>query len=290
MDLSVVIVSFNVRDYLKQCIRSVYKASENIECEIIVVDNNSYDDSCVMVSKDFPGTVLIRNSSNKGFSAANNQGIKHSKGRYILLLNPDTIVESDTFIKCIGFMDHTPAAGAAGVRMVNGDGCFLPESKRSFPDALTAFFKVFGIYRLLPYSPFFNRYYLSKVDSFQTSPTEVISGAFMFIRREAIVKSGFLDEDYFMYGEDIDLSFRLSKTGYSNYYFPEVQIVHFKGMSTGRNDYKDIKHFYSAMRIYIRKRINGGDFSVIYYSVIPSVYVRQAIAILNRFLRITFKN
>jgi len=288
MELSVIIVSFNVRDFLKQCLLSVKKASVNIESEIFVVDNNSTDGSCEMVLREFPEITLISNRGNSGFSAANNQGITQSKGTFVLLLNPDTLVEEDTFSKCISFMLEHIDAGAIGVRMVNGEGRFLPESKRALPDLKTAFFKTFGLSYFFPSSPILNRYYLSQIDSFETSPAEVISGAFMFLRREALGKTGFLDEDFFMYGEDIDLSYRLLQIGYSNYYYPGTQIIHYKGKSTSRKNFKDIRYFYKAMRIYVRKRISERNFNILHYIIIPAIYIRESLAFLNRIYQIIF--
>ena len=286
MELSVIIVSYNVSNFLRQCLLSVKKASENIDCEIIIVDNNSTDDSCAMVENEFPEIILTKNNINTGFSKANNQAIKLAKGRFILLLNPDTIVDEATFDKCIRFMNLNPDAGALGVRMINGEGSFLPESKRSFPTASTAFFKTFGLSFLFPGSKVLNRYYLPHIDSFKTSLTEVISGAFMFIRQEVLNKAGLLDEDFFMYGEDIDLSYRLLQTGYNNYYFPDTQITHFKGKSTRRVGFTDILHFYKAMRIYVKKRKKGRKFNFLHIFIIPAIYFREALAILNRILRI----
>jgi len=285
MELSVIIVSYNVNEYLKECLFSTKKASEKIDCEIFVVDNNSNDSSAEMVRNEFPEIKLIQNTINKGFSAANNQAIKQSAGQYILLLNPDTLVEEDTFSKCIGFMKNHPDAGALGVRMVNGEGRFLPESKRSLPTPATAFFKIFGFSFLFPKSHLFSRYYLSHVDGYETSAAEVIAGAFMFIRREALEKAGLPDEDFFMYGEDIDLSYRIMKAGYQNYYFPEVQIIHFKGQSTSRNNYNDIFNFYSAMRIYSGKR-HKEKFTLLYFLMIPAIYFREGFSVINRFFRI----
>lgn len=289
MELSVIIVSFNVRVYLKQCLISALKASENIDCEIFVIDNNSQDDSAEMVEKEFPGIILIKNETNKGFSAANNQAIKLAQGRFVLLLNPDTVFDADTFRKCIGFMDRNPNAGALGVRMVNGIGKFLPESKRALPTPKTTFFKAFGLSTLFPGSKLFNRYYLTGISNFETSPADVLSGAYMFIRREAINKTGLLDEDFFMYGEDIDLSYRLLQVGYINYYYSETQIVHFKGKSTSNRNYTDILNFYDAMRIYFRKRSAEGKFIGCQYVILPGIYFRELLAILNRFFRITFR-
>jgi GT2 family glycosyltransferase len=290
MELSVIIVSFNVSDFLKQCLLSVRKASENIDCEIFVVDNNSKDDSCNIVAREFPEVILIKNNTNSGYSVANNQAIKLSKGRYVLLLNPDTIVEDKTFEKCISFMDNNVSAGALGVRMVNGEGTFLPESKRAFPTLKTAFFKSFGFSFLFPDSKLFNRYYFTHIDSYQTGPVDVISGAFMFLRKEALNNSGLLDEDFFMYGEDIDLSYRLLHAGYTNYYFADTQIVHFKGRSSRSDRYTDILHFYEAMRIYINKRTSEGNFRRWRLFLIPAIYFRESLAIINRFFRIGFRN
>jgi O-antigen biosynthesis protein len=288
MELSVIIVSFNVRDFLRQCLSSVVTASGKLACEIIVVDNNSTDGSVEMIKNEFPGVILIANSVNSGFSAANNQAIRRSEGSFVLLLNPDTIVEKDTFSKCIDFMNDHSDAGALGARMINGDGMFLPESKRAFPTPLTAFFKTFGFSWLFPNSEFINRYYLPQIDSNDTSLTEVIPGAFMLIRREALNISGLLDEVFFMYGEDIDLSYRLMQTGYKNYYFPEIQIIHFKGKSTSRNGYKDIINFYRAMQLYVKKRAKEGKYRALMILVIPAIYLRESLAMVNRFLRLTF--
>jgi O-antigen biosynthesis protein len=289
MELSVIIVSFNVRHFLRQCLRSVLLAAESVDCEVFVVDNNSSDGSAEMLKNEFPGVNLIINPANSGFSAANNQAIKKSAGRYILLLNPDTIVKKDTFSQCINFMNNRSDAGALGIRMVDGEGRFLPESKRALPTLKTAFFKTFGFSYLFPESDFFNRYYLPQNDSMKTSGTEVISGAFMFIRRDAINKSGLLDEDFFMYGEDIDLSYRLLQTGYKNYYFPEIEIVHFKGKSTPRDNFSDILHFYHAMRIYVRKRTAEGKYGSLQFLIITAIYFRESLALLNRYFRLTFK-
>jgi GT2 family glycosyltransferase len=266
----------------------VKSAADKIDSEIFVVDNNSEDGSSEMIKNEFPDVRLILNKDNRGFSAANNQAIKLSEGRFVLLLNPDTLVEKDTFTACINFMNNHIDGGALGVRMINGEGRFLPESKRAFPTPLTAFFKIFGFSCLIPKSPVLNKYYLPQIMSRQTSFTEVISGAFMFIRREALNKAGLLDEDYFMYGEDIDLSYRLMQTGYKNYYFSEIQIVHFKGKSTSRNSYNDILQFYKAMRIYSRKRAIEGKYKSILLFILPAVYLREALALLNRYLKLTF--
>lgn len=289
MDLSVIIVSFNVKDLLRQCLRSSEIALGKIAGEIFVVDNNSEDGSAEMIKNEFPDVKLINNTVNYGFSAANNQAIKKSVGQFVVLLNPDTIVEEDTFLKCLDFMNKHTDAGALGIRMTDSEGKFLPESKRALPTLRTAFFKSFGLSFLFPKSQFFSRYYLPQIDSRETSLTEVISGAFMFIRREALDISGLLDEDFFMYGEDIDLSYRLLQTGYKNYYFPGTWIVHFKGCSTARDSYKDILHFYKAMMVYVRKRAKEGNYGPLWVFIICAVSLREALALINRFLRLTFR-
>jgi GT2 family glycosyltransferase len=287
MDLSVIIVSFNVREYLRQCLISVLKAAESVECEIFVVDNNSSDGSCDIVKDEFPEVKLIINKENTGFSFANNQAIKKSSGSFILILNPDTIVAADTFAKCIVFMNSHPDAGALGVKMINGEGLYLPESKRAFPEPLTAFFKTSGLSTLFHKSHFFNRYYLPNIDPDETAQAEAISGAFMFIRNEALLKAGYLDEDFFMYGEDIDLSYRISSCGYTNYYYPGVCITHYKGMSTPRDKYTDIFHFYNAMIIYSGKR-HREKFNPLFFIIIPAIRFREGFALTARFIRNTF--
>ena len=217
-----------------------------------------------------------------------NQGIKKSAGKFILLLNPDTVVEEDTFRKCIEFMIRNSNAGALGVRMTDSEGNFLPESKRAFPYPLTALFKITCLGHLFPRSKLLNRYYQPGIGIHETSQSEVISGAFMFIRRTALEKAGLLDEDFFMYGEDIDLSYRIINSGFRNYYFPEVNIVHYKGRSTDRRGFSDIIHFYRAMRIYSGKR-QKERFSFLYYLIIPAIYFIEMLALSRRFLRIIFE-
>ena len=288
MDLSVIIVSYNVSSLLKDCLRSVYEAFTGIKGEIFVVDNNSTDDSCSMIRHEYPEVILISNMINKGYASANNQALALARGRYVLLLNPDTIVGKTCFTRCIDFMDNHKDGGALGVRMEDANGIFLPESKRALPSLSSAFFKSFGFSYLFPDSEIFNRYYLSSVGNYETARTEVIAGAFMFIRREILEKTGYLDEDYFMYGEDIDLSYKILKAGYSNYYCPEIVITHLKGRSTGKNSYDDISHFYKAMRIYVRKRHKEGIFPCCKGLLLTGIFFREGLALTNRFLRITF--
>jgi GT2 family glycosyltransferase len=284
MELSVVIVSYNVRYFLELCLHSVIKASETIECEVFVIDNNSTDNSAEMVANMFGEVILIRNNENKGFSFACNQGIKIAHGRYILLLNPDTIVEENSFRSCINFMAVHPDAGALGVKMFDGRGRFLPESKRTLPEPRNSFFKIFGLSRLFPRSSFFNYYHFPHLDNSKTGKVEVISGAFMFLSREALAKTGNLDEDFFMYGEDIDLSYRLIKAGFNNYYFPETRIIHYKGESTDKGRLKYVIHFYRAMLIFFRKHYGNKSRKYLILSVKTAIYFKASLAVLKRVL------
>jgi GT2 family glycosyltransferase len=288
MDLSVIIVSYNVRHFLEQCLLSVRKASEAIDCEVFVVDNNSADGSCSMVKSEFPGVKLIMNYVNRGFTAANNQALRIASGRYILILNPDTIVEEDTFRKCIAFMEAHPDAGATGVKMIDGKGRWLPESKRALPTPKTAFFKVFGLSFLFPKSRLFNRYYLGHLDDKETSKAEIISGAFMFLNREAMIKTGYLDEDYFMYGEDVDYSYRLLKAGFNNYYYPEIKIIHYKGESTKKEDLNVFIHFYKAMLIFVRKHFAEGSMKPFIFLIQAAIFFRAGLSLFRHVCRRLF--
>ena len=285
MDLSVIIVNYNVRHFLEQCLVSVRRAAENNTCEIFVVDNNSTDGSCSMVSMRFPEARLIRNPDNAGFSVACNQAIRQSKGEFILLLNPDTVVEEDTFTKCLRFMREHSDAGALGVKMINGNGKLLPESKRSLPTPSTAFFKMSGLAWLFPKSRLFNRYYLGHLDSEETTEAEIISGAFMFIRMEALLKAGLLDESFFMYGEDIDLSYRLIKAGYKNYYFPGVKIIHYKGESSRKGEINNILYFYKAMLIFIKKHFRKESGLSLTFLISIAIYFWGFVTLIKSLLR-----
>lgn len=259
MDLSIVIVNYNVQNLLKDCIESVIKATQNIDTEIFVVDNNSTDGSCKMLKETFPSVKLIENKKNVGFSTANNQAIKLAKGEYILILNPDTIVYPDTLDYCLNFSKQNDSCGALGVKMVNAEGQFLPESKRSFPSPLVSFFRIVGLSKLFKNSPFFNRYYLSYLDENENHPVDTLAGAFIWIKKTVLDKVGLLDESFFMYGEDIDLSYRIQNSGFINYYLGKTSILHYKGESTNKLEYKYILNFYGAMKIFSRKHFKNGS-------------------------------
>jgi len=247
-----------VKHFLEQCLYSVIRALQGIDGEIIVADNNSVDGSCQMLKEKFPGVKLVENKSNLGFSKANNQGIKMSSGRYVLLLNPDTIVQEDTFRKCIMFMDTHSDAGSLGVRMIDGKGNFLPESKRHLPTPMVSFFKIFGLSALFPRSKIFGKYHLSYLPQEKIHKVDVLSGAFMMIRKSVLELTGLLDEAFFMYGEDIDMSYRVKKAGYENYYFPDTTIIHYKGESTKKGSINYVVVFYKAMLIFPTNTFQNG--------------------------------
>ncbi|MCO6494689.1 MAG: glycosyltransferase [Bacteroidetes bacterium] len=283
-DLSVIIVSYNVRRFLEQAILSIQKSIGDIEIEIIVVDNASSDDSSNIVREKYPQVKLIENKDNQGFSKANNQGIKISTGKYILLLNPDTVLAEDTLKKCYDFMENTPDCGALGVRMIDGSGTFLPESKRGLPTPKVSFYKIFGLASLFPKSKKFGAYHLKYLNEFETHPIDVLSGAFMFMRKEALDKSGLLDETFFMYGEDIDLSYRITLAGYKNYYFPETSIIHYKGESTKKNSLHYVRVFYQAMIIFAEKHFGVKSGKIFGQLIYLAVYLRAFAALLKRFV------
>ena len=285
VDLTVVIVNYNVAYFLEQCLHSVQRASENIECEVFVVDNNSVDGSNDMVRQKFPWVKLIANKDNVGFSRANNQAMRIAKGRYVLLLNPDTLVEEDTFAKSVAFMDAHPDAGGLGVKMIDGKGQFLPESKRGLPTPAVAFYKIFGLSALFPKSRIFGQYHLGYLDQDETHEVPILSGAFMLMRKETLDKVGLLDEAFFMYGEDIDLSYRIVLGGYKNYYFPETRIIHYKGESTKKSSVNYVFVFYRAMLIFANKHFSARLAKTYSFLINLAIYLRASIAIANRFIK-----
>jgi len=284
MKLSVIIVNYNVKHFLEQCLSSVRKAAQHVPTEVWVVDNNSVDQSVEMVQEKFPEVKLIANKDNPGFSIANNQAIRKCNGEYILLLNPDTIVEETTFKKVVDFMDHHPDAGGLGVKMVDGNGKFLPESKRGLPTPAVAFYKIFGLSALLPKSKTFGRYHLGYLDKEETHSVDVLSGAFMLMRRKTLDEVGLLDETFFMYGEDIDLSYRIIKGGYKNYYFPETRIIHYKGESTKKSSVNYVFVFYQAMIIFAKKHFSLRYAKLFSFLINMAIYLRASISVVKRLM------
>ena len=268
MKLSIIIVNYNVRAYLEQCLQSVQKALNGIDGEVFVVDNHSEDDSVAVLRTDYPWVRLIENQENVGFARANNLAIRQSDAEYVLLLNPDTVVDEDTLRQSLTFMDAHPKAGGAGVMMHNADDTLAPESRRAIPTPWVSCLKMLG---------FTKRYYMSHLPWDQPSQIELISGAFGLLRKKALDEIGLLDEAFFMYGEDIDLSYRLLKGGWQNWYLP-YSIIHFKGKSTQKSDYRYVHIFYQAMLIFFRKHY--GHLSFFYTMPVKmAIYFRAAIAL-----------
>ena len=255
MKLSVVIVNYNVSHYLLQCVDSLSHALRGTDSEVIVVDNHSRDNSVTLLRQYHPEVRIVENLHNLGFAKANNIAIRQSRGEYVLLLNPDTIVSESVVKGVISFLDSHPEAGSAGVRMLNADGTVAPESRRGVPTPMTAFYKLSGLCGMFPNSRRFGRYYLGHLPWDSPQQIEVVSGAFCMLRTSVLKKVGLLDEDYFMYGEDIDLSYRILKSGATNWYVPET-ILHYKGESTHKSSFRYVHVFYQAMHIFFRKHFS----------------------------------
>lgn len=278
--LSVVIVSYNVKQLLKNCLSSVENAIAEaaVSAEVIVVDNHSADNSVADLSAQFPRVRFIANNENRGFAAACNQGLAVSSGSSILFLNPDTVINGESLSGCISFLEKNKEAGAVGVRMINEKAEYLKESKRGFPSPAASFFRLFGFSALFPRSKVFARYYLGHLDEKGVYEVDVLSGAFMMINKEALEKTGGFDERFFMYGEDIDLSYRLQQAGYRNYYLGGHTITHLKGKSTNKGELKYVKRFYKAMQIFAEKHFRNK--SIVYFWILRmGIFLRMLLAV-----------
>jgi GT2 family glycosyltransferase len=283
--LSVIIVNFNVKHFLEQCLCSLQKALETIESEVWVVDNASTDGSTAYLRQRFESVKLIANEKNIGFANANNQGLANCQGKYVLYLNPDTLLPEDCLSKSLAFMEANPNAGALGIRMIDGTGAFLPESKRSFPSPFASLYKLAGLSKLFPRSKVFGRYALGYLDEFANHEVEVLAGAFMLVRTEIVRKLRGFDPDFFMYGEDIDLSYRIQKLGYKNYYFSESTIIHFKGESTRKGSLNYVKMFYNAMSIFVKKHYTGTSARFYVFFLHIAIWLRALAAAGARFIK-----
>ncbi|MGH7451559.1 MAG: glycosyltransferase, partial [bacterium] len=295
-DVSIIIVSYNVREFLRQSLLSLRKALVELSAEIFVVDNASSDGSVDMVRQEFPEVQLIANRENLGFAAANNQALRQARGRLVVLLNPDTVVQEDTFAAIRDFMDTHPDTGMVGCKVLNPDGTLQLACRRSFPTPWVAFTRLSGLSRLFPKSRWFGRYNLTYLPEDETAEVEAISGSFMAVRREALAKVGMLDEAFFLYGEDLDWCFRMRQSGWKIHYFPGTQIVHFKGESAKQSGLDNLRLFYQAMGLFVRKHfrpdsparffkgkpVNGlwgsGLFLVSYWLLHLAIWIRAAIA------------
>lgn len=277
MQLSVIILNYNVRYFLELCVLSVESALKGIDSEIIVVDNNSQDDSSEMIKTRFPNIKLIQNTENLGFPKGNNIGVAEAKGEYICILNPDTVVAEDTFEKVLAFAKKQKNLGIVGVKLIDGKGNFLPESKRGIPMPWVAFTKIAGLYKLFPNSPLFNKYYAQHLSDNQTGEVEILVGAFMLLKKELYEQLGGFDEDCFMYSDDIDLSYRALQKGKSNYYYHETTVIHYKGESTVKDGIY-MKRFQEAMTFFYRKHFR--------VSFLFSVFMKVGIVFFSLFKRI----
>ncbi len=290
MKLSIIIVNYNVRYFLEQCIRSIYRSDYAYTYEIIVVDNASSDDSISMLEQNFPEVKCIANEHNVGFSAANNQGIAIARGEHVLILNPDTVIREDTLSSCTTFMDAHPEVAAVGVKMYDGAGRFLPESKRGIPTSWVAFTKFSGLGALFPNSSLFNRYYLGHLPDERTQEIEILTGAFYYTRKKALEAVGGFDERYFMYGEDIDLSYSMRKEVGPIYYLPSSSIIHFKGESTRKANFSYVRNFYEAMRLFAQKHYGKGQALVFGFGIQLGMWMsyllNQVNSGLGKFMRV----
>ena len=252
---------------------------------MIVIDNNSSDNSIAFLKPRFPFVNFIENAANIGFSKACNQGLAIAKGKYILFLNPDTIVPEDCFAKCIGFLSSNQDAGACGIKMLDGSGKFLKESKRSFPSPITSLYKLFGLSRLFPRSKQFSKYHLGHLDNKETHQVDVLAGAFIMVKREVLDKTGGFDETFFMYGEDVDLSYRIQEKGYHNYYFADSSIIHFKGESTRKGSMNYVRMFYKAMSIFVNKHYGSGRAGLFNFFIQCAIFARAIMSTIASFIR-----
>jgi GT2 family glycosyltransferase len=270
MQLSVIILNYNVRYFLEQCVLSVQSALETIDGEIIVIDNNSPDDSCKMMKQRFPNVKLIQNNENVGFPKGNNIGVAQAKGKYICILNPDTVVAEDTFVKILSFVISSAVEknnlGILGCKLIDGTGKFLPESKRGVPLPWVAFTKITGLYKLFPKSGTFGKYYAQHLNENQTGKVDILVGAFMFMKRDLYLEVGGFDEDCFMYSDDIDLSYRVLKEGKSNYYFHDTTVIHYKGESTIKDE-TYVKRFQEAMHFFYKKHFKVSLFFSVFMKI-----------------------
>lgn len=291
MQLSVIIVNYNVRYFLEQCLLSVRRALEGVQGEVLVVDNASTDGSRAYLEPRFPEIRFFWNEQNLGFAKACNQAFRVSRGQLVLFLNPDTIVPEDCFRNCLAFFESHPRAGALGIRMLDGKGRFLPESKRAFPGLLTSFFKLSGLAALFPRSRVFARYHLGHLPDTEDHPIEVMAGAFMLVRRHLLEATQGFDENFFMYGEDVDLSYRLQQQPYPgggtycNYYFSGSSILHFKGESTRKGSLNYVRMFYQAMSRFVQKHYASAGAGLLVAGLQAAIALRALLSVVRRFVQ-----
>ena len=288
MELSIVIVNYNVKEFLTQCLDSIFKSQTQYNYEVIVVDNSSRDSGRDEICSTFKDITWIDNSENVGFGRANNQGFSHAKGVYTLILNPDTVLQEDTLEKCISYLLAHPEVGGIGIKGLDGSGQFLPESKRALPTPLVALWKITGLSAIFPKSSVFARYHLGHLSPEENHEVDILVGCFMMVPTQLLLSVGGFDPQYFMYGEDIDLSYELQKTGHKNIYFSDSQIIHYKGESTKRGSLNYVRMFYKAMVLFAKKQFTGSSAAAYSLLIYSGIYLRATLAIVARLGKSTF--
>lgn len=285
MTISVIIVSYNVKEFLQQCVLALKNALDGLDHEIIIVDNNSVDGSTEIIRYKYPEIILIENDTNRGFAKACNQGLKYAKGEYLLLLNPDTMIQEDTIATMLAFFEEYPRAGAAGCKILNADGTMQSACRRSFPTPMVALPKLLGLSRLFPKSKLFGKYNLTYLDPDQVAEVDAISGSFVMLRREVYLKVGGLDETFFMYGEDLDYFYRVKEAGWKIYYVPDTKIIHYKGESTKLASFDNFIAFYKAMDIFVKKHFSRGYSFFLDIMLSFGIFLRGIISLVGRLVR-----
>ena len=288
MELSIVIVNYNVKEFLTQCLDSIFKSQTQYNYEVIVIDNSSRDSGRDEICSTFKDITWIDNSENVGFGRANNQGFSHAKGVYTLILNPDTVLQEDTLEKCISYLLAHPEVGGLGIKGLDGSGQFLPESKRALPTPLVALWKITGLSAIFPKSSVFARYHLGHLSPEENHEVDILVGCFMMVPTQLLLSVGGFDPQYFMYGEDIDLSYELQKTGHKNIYFSDSQIIHYKGESTKRGSLNYVRMFYKAMVLFAKKQFTGSSAAAYSLLIYSGIYLRATLAIVARLGKSTF--
>ena len=288
MELSIVIVNYNVKEFLTQCLDSIFKSQTQYNYEVIVVDNSSRDSGRDEICSTFEDISWIDNSENVGFGRANNQGFSRAKGVYTLILNPDTVLQEDTLEKCISYLLAHPEVGGLGIKGLDGSGQFLPESKRALPTPLVALWKITGLSAIFPKSSVFARYHLGHLSPEENHEVDILVGCFMMVPTQLLLSVGGFDPQYFMYGEDIDLSYELQKTGHKNIYFSDSQIIHYKGESTKRGSLNYVRMFYKAMVLFAKKQFTGSSAAAYSLLIYSGIYLRATLAIVARLGKSTF--
>lgn len=285
MDLSIIILNYNTRDLTLKALDSIYSSETFFTYEVFLVDNASSDDSVAEISKQYPQVCLIANEENVGFSKANNQAIRQAEGRYVLLLNSDTVLEKDTLQIMISFMDDHPDVGAGGCKVVLPDGSLDKACRRGFPTPSASFYYAFGFSKLFPNHPRFNQYQMGYLSPDDQYPVDCLVGAFMMVRRAAIDQIGLLDEDFFMYGEDIDWCYRIKQAGWQVYYYPKTRIIHYKGASSRRKPWKIVYEFHRAMYLFHHKHYRQKYSTPMNMLVYGGISVKLTLAVLKNGLK-----